>query len=149
VWWPAGLVEQKNAEGIPTLFCRDKPAWLPASDRVSQPLVDEAAVAELEAAVRDVTVIIPPGIDEAEGASGDVEMAEAIARIDPLAMQIHTIARDGSRSADQRMRDIYTRDRTCLAWNSNRWAQVLGISEQAVRKTAWWTEDRQRLCGHD
>lgn len=52
-------------------------------------------------------------------------------------------------SADKKMRELCRIDSRFLGWDSPRWAKLLGISDPAIRKTKFWTEDRPRMIGDD
>lgn len=45
-------------------------------------------------------------------------------------------------SADDKMREICRIDRNRLASKSKEWAELLGVSEAAIRKTSFWKVDR-------
>jgi hypothetical protein len=45
-------------------------------------------------------------------------------------------------NADEKMRAICGIDRRCLAWNSPLWANLLDVSDAAIRKTQFWRVDR-------
>jgi hypothetical protein len=64
---------------------------------------------------------------------------------DESTFAIIKIAQDKAKSADERMRNIWVIDNRVLAWNSPKWAKVLGVTDAAVRKTDWWKVDRSRL----
>ncbi len=49
------------------------------------------------------------------------------------------------KSADDRMREIYERDNRVIAWDSVRWAGLLGVTDAAIRKATWWKTDRVSL----
>jgi hypothetical protein len=59
--------------------------------------------------------------------------------------RIYHVAQDTSKTADERMRAIYTIDNRVLGWTSDRWSDVLGVSAPAVRQTGWWKTERPRL----
>jgi hypothetical protein len=42
------------------------------------------------------------------------------------------------------MRAILALDRRLLAWDSLRWADLLGVTPSAIRQTPFWKEDRGR-----
>ncbi len=48
------------------------------------------------------------------------------------------------KSTDTRMREICRLDRRHVGWNSPRWADLLDVSEGAVRKTPFWKELRKQ-----
>jgi hypothetical protein len=52
-------------------------------------------------------------------------------------------------SADNKMRAICGIDRRFLAWNSVKWAELLGITDAAIRKTPFWQVDRQLAINAD
>jgi len=66
---------------------------------------------------------------------------------DENSLAIVKIACDGKMTADQKMRSIYAIDKRALGWDSPKWADVLRVSDAAIRKTDWWKIDRPRLCG--
>jgi hypothetical protein len=47
-------------------------------------------------------------------------------------------------TADDKMRAICGIDRRCLAWKSPLWADLLHVSEPAIRQTKFWKEDRPK-----
>ena len=59
------------------------------------------------------------------------------------AQQILEIAQS-HKSVDDRMRAICLIDLRHLAWDSPKWANLLNVSEAAIRKTKFWKEDRPR-----
>jgi hypothetical protein len=62
--------------------------------------------------------------------------------------QVLTIAQS-DQSADQRMGTICGIDRRYLGWRSPEWAELLGVSEAAIRKTAFWKHDRKPAIAAD
>ena len=54
-----------------------------------------------------------------------------------------------SRSCDDRMRDIFAIDERVIAYNSNKWAEILGVTPSAVRQCPWWKEDRARVIAEN
>lgn len=80
------------------------------------------------------------------------ESGEALARMtaaytaamDENGARILAIAGDTRKSADDRMRQIVAVDRRACAWPSTKWAELLGVSDAAIRKTLWWRVDRMR-----
>ena len=66
---------------------------------------------------------------------------------DDNALAIINVAQDSEKSADERLRTIYTIDNRSLGWSSRKWADVLRVSDAAVRQTDWWKIDRKRLRG--
>ena len=63
-------------------------------------------------------------------------------------VKVLTIARDATRTVDERMRLICRLDGRFLDMVSPRWAQLLGCSDAAVRRCQFWTADRhRRLAG--
>jgi hypothetical protein len=97
------------------------------------------------------TTSVPPadGADGAEASDKPDWQALLVAVADESTLAVITVARDCSKSADERMRTIYTLDNRALGWKSPKWASVLGVKDAAVRQTAWWKEDRPRLIGRD
>jgi hypothetical protein len=53
------------------------------------------------------------------------------------------------RSADVKMRDICRLDRRYLGWDSGQWAELLQVSDAAIRRTRFWKEDRRRAIEAD
>jgi hypothetical protein len=49
------------------------------------------------------------------------------------------------RSVDDKMRTICGIDRCWAAKQSPSWADLLGVSESAIRKTPFWRKDRARI----
>jgi hypothetical protein len=82
--------------------------------------------------------------------AGNKELNEAelksvlAAVVDENAVAILNVA-NTSKSADERMRMIYAIDNRVLGWTSDKWAQVLRVSDSAVRQTDWWRSGRKRL----
>jgi hypothetical protein len=64
------------------------------------------------------------------------------------ARKVLEIARSNE-SADTKMRMICGSDRRFLAWDSEQWSELLGVSSPAIRKTPFWREDRQRAIEAD
>jgi hypothetical protein len=64
------------------------------------------------------------------------------------AHQILEVARS-RRSADDKMREICAIDRRFLGYDSPQWAELLGVSDAAIRKTAFWVRDRQQAIDAD
>jgi hypothetical protein len=48
------------------------------------------------------------------------------------------------RSADDKMRAIAAIDQRFFGWKSPQWAELLRVSDNAVRRTRFWTVDRKR-----
>jgi hypothetical protein len=65
---------------------------------------------------------------------------------DQNALAIFQVAQDASKTADQKMGDIYTLDNRAVGWTSTRWADILGVTGAAIRQTEWWTTHRKRLA---
>jgi hypothetical protein len=72
-----------------------------------------------------------------------VSLSAVEALLGEESQRVLAIAR-GDQSADDKMRAICAIDRQYLGWKSPQWADLLGISEPAIRKTMFWREDRQR-----
>jgi hypothetical protein len=64
------------------------------------------------------------------------------------AREVLEVARS-DRSADAKIRAICRIDLRYLAYKSNQWADLLGTSAAAIRKTTFWKEDRQRAIEAD
>jgi hypothetical protein len=47
-------------------------------------------------------------------------------------------------SADGKMRKIVEIDAAAWGWKSPQWGQLLNVTDRAIRKTAFWREDRPR-----
>ena len=60
---------------------------------------------------------------------------------------IFNVAQDGTKTADEKMRAIYAIDNRVLGWTSVKWAEVLGVSDPAIRQTDWWKHEREKLRG--
>ena len=52
-------------------------------------------------------------------------------------------------SADNKMREICRNDRRFLAWDSVKWASLLGVTDAAIRKTLFWRVDRLKAIEAD
>lgn len=55
------------------------------------------------------------------------------------------VARDKSKTAEQRIRLIVEMDRRSAALNSRQWAELLGVKPAAITKTSWWKNERDDL----
>jgi hypothetical protein len=64
---------------------------------------------------------------------------------DDNAIAIINVAQDAAKTADERMRMIYAIDNRALGWKSAKWADVLEVSDAAIRQTHWWKIERKRL----
>ncbi len=62
--------------------------------------------------------------------------------LDEDGKKILTLARS-DRSADERMRLIRAVNESYALWTSPKWADLLGVSEGAIRKTDFWKIDRK------
>lgn len=62
--------------------------------------------------------------------------------------EILDIARS-KKSADDKMREICRIDQRFLGYTSPGWAELLGVSDAAIRKTRFWGHDRQQAIGAD
>ena len=58
------------------------------------------------------------------------------------AQEVLKVARSNE-SADSRMRAICGIDRRFLGYESPQWAELLGVSDAAIRKTPFWKQDRR------
>ena len=47
-------------------------------------------------------------------------------------------------TSDEKMRAIHKIDPTAAAWDSPRWAEVLGVSDAAIRKNPFWKELKRK-----
>jgi hypothetical protein len=85
---------------------------------------------------------------ESPGSTVDVEWLKAALEsvVDENAIAIINVAQDTTRTADQKMRDIYAIDNRVVGWNSPKWARVLRVKDAAIRQTEWWKEERKRLA---
>jgi hypothetical protein len=54
-----------------------------------------------------------------------------------------------SESADTKMRNICAIDLRFLAWDSEQWSELLGVTAAAIRKTHFWRKDRQPAIDAD
>jgi hypothetical protein len=66
---------------------------------------------------------------------------------DENTVAIINVAQDASKSADQKMREIYAIDSRYLGKTSPEWATLLRVKDSAIRQTDWWRLDRARLRG--
>jgi hypothetical protein len=62
--------------------------------------------------------------------------------------QVLNVARSGQ-SADDKMRAICGIDRRFLAYTSAQWADLLEVSDAAIRKTPFWRHDRPQAIKAD
>jgi hypothetical protein len=89
-----------------------------------------------------------PAVDESASGPADVDWKAVLESVvDENALVIIKIAGDKSKTADQKMRDIYAIDNRVVGWDSPKWGKVLGVSADAIRQTDWWKKDRKRLIG--
>lgn len=58
--------------------------------------------------------------------------------LDANGVRISQVASDRRRTANERMQDIVGIDRSWAGRTSSEWASLLGVSEQAIRRTATW-----------
>jgi len=86
-------------------------------------------------------------IMKAEGVQREGDLKSILAIFGQENIAIFNIAHDASKTTDQKMAAIYAVDNRVLAWDSPQWAELLGVSDAAVRKTDWWKRDRSRLKG--
>jgi hypothetical protein len=87
-----------------------------------------------------------PAVESTATAQTDVDWKSVIAAVvDENALAIINIAQNTTKTTDQKMRAIYAIDNRALGWDSPKWAQVLRVTDAAIRKCDWWREDRLRL----
>jgi hypothetical protein len=77
------------------------------------------------------------------------QLGETLRRIGLAAMDSNTgliiqIAGDRAKSAEQRAREICDVDARFWGKNSPFWAELLGVSDAAIRKTDFWKVDRRK-----
>ena len=65
------------------------------------------------------------------------------ALLEPEGEEILRTARS-QKTVDDKMRSICGVDQRYLEWNSHRWSELLGVSDAAIRKSAFWKFDRKR-----
>jgi hypothetical protein len=75
--------------------------------------------------------------------------ADEIARVfelagDETSLRVYSVARDASRSANDRMYAIMEIDRRCDGYDSNRWGELLGVNPAAIRQTEFWKSRQKR-----
>ncbi len=70
------------------------------------------------------------------------------ALLDDEAQKILTISRS-KESTDTKMRAICGIDCRYLAWKSPQWAELLEVSDAAIRKTPFWKNDLQKAINAD
>jgi hypothetical protein len=66
----------------------------------------------------------------------------------PESQQIWQVARS-DQSADDKMRNICAIDRRLLGYDSPQWGELLDVTGDAIRKTAFWKKDRKRAIAAD
>jgi len=97
---------------------------------------------------------IPPLIHRIEEeARKPLDPAEAIrqaeaALMDETDRRILAIAGNGF-PADQRMRDIALLDKRFLGYSAPKWAQLLHVTDAAIRQTDFWKEIQRAKKAHD
>jgi hypothetical protein len=95
-----------------------------------------------------------PGAKDAEQPTDPSKLSRSVsgdaveALLGDEAQKVLKIARSG-RSADSKMREICGIDRRFLGYESPQWADLLGVSDAAIRKTPFWKQDRQRAIEAD
>lgn len=111
-------------------------------------LLDTAADVGIPPSEEDNEVLALQIIAAARARSGGTPPASAEPEADPAriiavcadshASEVYKIGQNQSKSADDRMAAIYALDRRARGWKSPRWAEILGVTDQAVRQTTWW-----------
>jgi hypothetical protein len=80
----------------------------------------------------------------------ETELRKMIAALgDDNAVRVYAIARDKSKSVDERQRALCALDRRFVGFTSDQWGNLLGATGSAARQTNWWKQDRARLIGSE
>ena len=111
-------------------------------------LTDNASTLSDAAEATPISHPTEPAAQEAIAAEDQVATLAALLGGDTAA-RVYAVARDESKTVDQKQREIYALDNRALAWDGQRWATLLKASASAARNTRWWKEDRKRLSGGD
>ena len=78
--------------------------------------------------------------------ASDQKYLEWIAEVHgPSAVKLQNMARDTSKTIEERMQQIYAIHKESLGWNSGKWAKILGVKDGSVRQGKWWRETRRVL----
>jgi hypothetical protein len=104
---------------------------------------------ELTAATEGRETLAAAGAAETEDRTSKAVSAAEMGRLlalcgDGRAVQILRIARDKTKSVDERMRFIVDLDKRFDGYKSKRWADLLGVSEGAVRQAPFWIDRKHR-----
>jgi len=85
------------------------------------------------------------GLVEGQDAAPPVKASaiEALLSIDDVSQDILKVA-NSNRTVDDKLRDICGIDRRFVGLNSTKWAELLGKSTAAIRKTQFWKEHRDQ-----
>ncbi|MCI0460798.1 MAG: hypothetical protein L0Z62_27940 [Gemmataceae bacterium] len=138
--------------------CLSSPMWIPVTPlnprtcwwAVRLPNVFQVSRIAIEQAI---DLAARPGIRLAPSppAPGEESNWEAVleAVADDNAIAIINVAKDATKTADEKMRAIYAIDSRALGWTSEKWAKVLNVTGSAIRQVDWWRIDRVRLRGRD
>jgi hypothetical protein len=134
---------------------RARDTWADAHARVQAGLLKRELQTAQTAA--QATEGAAPPADEAEGepdkrpvdVNGDIETLmrqEAVVLGSDVAGKMLQIARDTTKTADERQRLIYALDNRALGWNSCQWHDLMpDKTERNHRKTDWWIKVRPGL----
>jgi len=88
----------------------------------------------------------PPAAGDDKGrVNGDDLMWVAAAAGGERGAQIVAIAQDKKLSVQKKLEAIYALDNTKLGWKSQQWAELFGVSRQAVEQTDWWQMTKPEL----
>ena len=81
---------------------------------------------------------------KSQSAPGDLLEKIALATMDESTGQIVRIAQIRARAADDRMREICELDARMYGKDSPYWADLLDVTDAAIRKTTFWKVDRKK-----
>ena len=115
------------------------PTWLAELDE----LADEYQSVELSG----VNAPEPAATEPATNATNVTDpalLAQFANLLDDTALKVLTIIQDGERSVDDKLRLLSALDVRHYGKTSKQLADLLGVTEQAIRKTKWWKVDRHQ-----